>query len=88
MKGWVKLEQKEGERITALETQLLNLTKSIERIEIKLDAYSSNFIPRSEADLRFGQIEKEMSETKNNKRSNIALWISGAAVAVTFYLAY
>lgn len=78
------MEQKDYERIATLETQLVTLTKTIERIETKLDAYSSNFITKSEADLRFGQIEKEMDEAKSNRKSNTALWISGAAVAVTF----
>lgn len=32
-----KLEQKDHERITTLETQLETLTKSVERIETKLD---------------------------------------------------
>jgi hypothetical protein len=66
------LEQKDYERIATLDTQLSTLTKTIERTETKLDAYSSNFIIKTEADLRFGQIEKEMDEAKNNRKSNTA----------------
>ena len=43
------MEQKDYERIATLETQLETLSKGLERIETKLDAYSTNFITRLEA---------------------------------------
>ncbi|WP_274853283.1 hypothetical protein [Bacillus methanolicus] len=82
--GGSKLEQKDYERIATLETQLAALSKSLERIESKLDAYSANFLTRNEADIRFKNIEDEMKEVKENKRANLSLLVSVAAVAVTF----
>ncbi|MDE3837947.1 hypothetical protein C0966_00810 [Bacillus methanolicus] len=78
------MEQKDYERIATLETQLAALSKSLERIESKLDAYSANFLTRNEADIRFKNIEDEMKEVKENKRANLSLLVSVAAVAVTF----
>lgn len=81
------MEQKDYERITALETQLETLTKSVERIETKLDLLTSSFITRNEADIRFKNLEKELKEVKENKRANSALLVSVASVAVTFIFA-
>lgn len=78
------MEQNEYERIATLETQLESLSKGLERIETKLDAYSANFLPRNEANLRFENIEKEIEEIKQNKKANNALSVSVIAVAVTF----
>jgi len=78
------LEQKDYERITALETQLETLTKSVERIETKLDLLTSSFITRNEADIRFKNVEKELIELKDDKRANRAFWVSVSALAVTF----
>ncbi|APC46514.1 hypothetical protein [Aeribacillus phage AP45] len=86
-----KLEQKDYERIATLETQLAALSKSLERIENKLDAYSANFLTRNEAELRFGQIETQLEQIENrldkqekNKKDNISLFLSFCALAVTF----
>ena len=78
------MEQKDYERIATLETQLAALSRSLERIENKLDAYSANFLTRSEADLRFGQIETRLDKQERNKRDNISLFVSVTALAVTF----
>ncbi|MEK3645807.1 hypothetical protein [Aeribacillus sp. FSL M8-0235] len=78
------MEQKDYERITALETQLETLTKSVERIETKLDLLTSSFITRNEADIRFKNVEKELIELKDDKRANRAFWVSVSALAVTF----
>ncbi|EIJ79104.1 hypothetical protein PB1_16144 [Bacillus methanolicus PB1] len=78
------MEQKDYERIATLETQLVALSKGLERIETKLDAYSANFLTRNEADIRFKHFEEELKEVKENKRANISLFVSIAAVAVTF----
>lgn len=78
------MEQKEYERITRLETQIENMAESVSRIETKLDAYTSNFLPRSEAEIRFLNVEKEIKEVKANRKSNAALIVSVASVAVVF----
>jgi hypothetical protein len=78
------LEQKDYERIATLETQLAALSKGLERIESKLDAYSTNFLTRNEAELRFGQIEARLDKQEKNKRDNISLLVSVCALAVTF----
>jgi archaellum component FlaC len=78
------LEQKDYERIAALETQLETLTKSMERIETKLDLLTSSFITRNEADIRFQNLKEEIEELKQNKRANSALMVSVISVAVTF----
>ena len=85
------MEQKDYERIATLETQLTALSKSLERIENKLDAYSANFLTRNEADLRFSQmetrleqIEERLDKREKNKKDTISLLVSAAAVAVTF----
>jgi outer membrane protein TolC len=85
------LEQKDYERIATLEPQLAALSKSLERIESKLDAYSANFLTRNEADIRFGQIEtrigkneERLDEQERNKKENISLFLSVCALAVTF----
>lgn len=82
--GVSTLEQKDYERIATLETQLAALSKSLERIENKLDAYSANFLTRNEAELRFGQIEMRLDKQEKNKRDNISLFVSVSALAVTF----
>ncbi len=73
-----------NERIAKLETQLNSVVKGMERIETKLDAYSANFLPRSEADLRFKTLEDENKEIKQNKRANLSLTVSVLSVTVTF----
>lgn len=78
------MEKKEYERITRLETQIEGMSESVGRIETKLDAYTANFLPRSEADLRFKNIEKEIDQTKNNRKANAALVVSITGVAVGF----
>jgi septal ring factor EnvC (AmiA/AmiB activator) len=78
------LEQKDYERIAKLETQLESLTEGLKRIENKLDAYTANFITRTEADIRFRNIEKELTEVKDDNRANRAFWVSVIALAVTF----
>lgn len=77
------MEQKEYERIARLETQLEGMVEGMGRIEAKLDAYAANFIPRTEAELRFQSAEKEIADIKadidkndGKRRSNIALIIS------------
>ena len=81
------MEQKEYERIARLETQIEGMAESVGRIESKLDAYTANFMPRAEAELRFQNVEKEIAEVKagidkndGNRRSNIALIISVVSV--------
>jgi hypothetical protein len=81
------MEQKDYERIATLESQLEILSKSLDRIENKLDAYSTNFITRIEANIQFNNIEKEIEELKTNKRANSALIVSWLAVAITFVFA-
>lgn len=78
------MEQKDYERIAKLETQLESLTEGLKRIEKKLDEYTANFITRTEADIRFKNIEKELREVKEDKRANRAFWVSVSALAVTF----
>ncbi|MEK0286570.1 hypothetical protein [Caldifermentibacillus hisashii] len=78
------MEQKDFERITRLETQLESLSDGVSRIETKLDAYTANFIPRTEAEIRFQNIEKDLNEVKSNRKSNAALIVSIASVAVVF----
>ncbi|WP_199426574.1 hypothetical protein [Thermaerobacillus caldiproteolyticus] len=78
------MEQKDYERIAKLETQLESLTEGLKRIENKLDAYTANFITKAEADIRFKNIEKELMEVKDDKRTNRAFWVSVSALAVTF----
>jgi len=85
------LEQKDYERIATLETQLETLTKSMERIETKLDLLTSTFITRNEADIRFQNVEnkienveKEVEELKENKKANNALLVSATSVVLTF----
>jgi len=78
------LEQKDYERIAKLETQLESVTEGLKRIENKLDAYTANFITRSEAEIRFKNFEKELIELKDDKRANRAFWVSVSALAVTF----
>jgi septal ring factor EnvC (AmiA/AmiB activator) len=85
------LEQKDYERIATLETQLAALSKSLERIESKLDQWTANFLPRNEAELRFGQmgtrlnqIETRLDKQEKNKKDTISLLVSAAAVVVTF----
>ncbi|KYC67160.1 hypothetical protein [Heyndrickxia coagulans] len=77
------MEQKEYERIARLETQIENMAESVGRIESKLDAYTANFIPRAEAEMRFQNVEKEITEVKaemdkndGKRRSNLALIVS------------
>jgi uncharacterized membrane protein YidH (DUF202 family) len=82
--GYQKLEKKENERISVLETQLSALAKSVDRIETKLDLLTSTFITRNEANLRFENMEKEITEQKQNKRANISLAVSVISVAVAF----
>ena len=77
----------QNERIATLESQLESLSRSLERIETKLDAYSSNFLTRSEAQIRFENIDRDIREIKENKRANMALVVSVAGVAVTFIFA-
>lgn len=81
------MEQKEYERIARLETQIESMAESVGRIETKLDAYTTNFMPRAEAELRFQNAEKETSEVKktvdnidNNRRATVALVISVVSV--------
>jgi len=81
------LDQKENERISVLEPQLSALAKSVDRIETKLDLLTSTFITRNEASLRFENMEKEITEQKQNKRANISLSVSVISVAVTFIFA-
>lgn len=78
------MEQKDFERITRLETQIENLSDGVNRIETKLDAYTANFMPRTEAEIRFQNIEKDLNEVKSNRKSNAALIVSIASVAVVF----
>jgi chromosome segregation ATPase len=85
------LEQKDYERIATLETQLASLSKSLERIEGKLDQWTTNFLTRNEAELRFNQIEtrleqieERLDKQERNKKDTISLLVSAAAVAVTF----
>lgn len=78
------MEQKDFERITRLETQLESLSDGVSRIETKLDAYTANFMPRTEAEIRFQNIEKDLNEVKSNRKSNAALIVSIASVAVVF----
>jgi chromosome segregation ATPase len=85
------LEQKDYERIATLETQLAALSKSLERIEGKLDQWTTNFLTRNEAELRFNQIETRLEQFENrldkqerNKKDNISLFVSVSALAVTF----
>ncbi|WP_044736118.1 hypothetical protein [Geobacillus kaustophilus] len=78
------MEQKDYERIATLETQLAALSKSLERIENKLDQWTANFLPRNEAELRFGQIEERLDKQEKNKRENISLLISAIALGITF----
>lgn len=85
------MEQKDYERIATLETQLETLTKSMERIETKLDLLTSTFITRNEADIRFQNVEnkienveKEVEELKENKKANNALLVSATSVVLTF----
>ncbi|AJO60811.1 hypothetical protein NRS6186_22240 (plasmid) [Bacillus subtilis] len=77
------MEQKDYERIATLETQLETLSKGLERIETKLDAYSTNFITRLEADIHFKNLEKEIDEIKQNKRANSALIVSCLSVILS-----
>lgn len=81
------MEKNDYERIATLETQLETLTKSVDRIETKLDLLTSTFITRNEANLRFENMEKEITEQKQNKRANISLSVSVISVAVTFIFA-
>jgi archaellum component FlaC len=81
------LEKNDYERIATLETQLETLTKSVERIETKLDLLTSSFITRNEADIRFQNLKEEIEELKQNKRANSALLVSVTSVAVTFIFA-
>jgi archaellum component FlaC len=81
------LEKNDYERIATLETQLETLTKSVERIETKLDLLTSSFITRNEADIRFQNLKEEIEELKQNKRANSALMVSVISVAVTFIFA-
>ncbi|WP_044736210.1 hypothetical protein [Geobacillus kaustophilus] len=78
------MEQKDYERIATLETQLAALSKSLERIESKLDKWTANFLPRNEAELRFGQIEMRLDKQEKSRRDNISLFVSVCALAVTF----
>lgn len=78
------MEQKDFERITRLETQIESLSDGVNRIETKLDAYTANFMPRTEAEIRFQNIEKDLNEVKSNRKSNAALVVSIASVAVVF----
>ncbi|WP_151682017.1 hypothetical protein, partial [Weizmannia acidilactici] len=75
------MDQKENERISVLEPQLSALAKSVDRIETKLDLLTSTFITRNEASLRFENMEKEITEQKQNKRANISLSVSVISVA-------
>ncbi|WP_259545024.1 hypothetical protein MHI39_08280 [Heyndrickxia sp. FSL K6-6286] len=77
----------QNERIATLETRLDALSNSLERIESKLDAYSSNFMTKSEAEFRFQSIEKELNENKNNKRANSALLVSAIGIVATIVFA-
>lgn len=78
------MEQKEYERIARLEAQVESVLESNQRIETKLDAYTANFMPRSEAEIRFQNIENDVKEVKTNRKSNAALIVSIASVAVVF----
>jgi uncharacterized protein YpuA (DUF1002 family) len=85
------MEQKDYERIASLETQLETLTKSVDRIETKLDLLTSTFITRNEANIRFENVEndinnvkKEIKEAKEDKKANSALLVSAASVVLTF----
>lgn len=78
------MEQKEHERIARLEAQVESVLESNQRIETKLDAYTANFMPRSEAEIRFQNIENDVKEVKTNRKSNAALIVSIASVAVVF----
>lgn len=78
------MDQKEYERIARLEAQVESVLESNTRIETKLDAYSANFLPRNEAEVRFQSIEKEFEEVKSNRKSNAALAVSIASIVVGF----
>lgn len=85
------MEHKDYERIASLETQLETLTKSIYRVETKLDSFTSNFVTRNEANIRFQNVEnkienveKEVEELKENKKANNALLVSATSVVLTF----
>ena len=51
---------------------------------MKLDAYTASFMPRTEAEIRFNNVEQELKEVKANRKSNAALIVSIASVAVVF----
>jgi seryl-tRNA synthetase len=78
------MDPKEFERIARLETHVENMAESVERIETKLDAYTANFLPRTEAEVRFEKVESEIKEVKNSRKANAALIVSIASVAVVF----
>jgi hypothetical protein len=78
------MEQKEYERIARLEAQVDTILESNQRIESKLDAYTATFMPRTEAEIRFNNVEQELKEVKANRKSNAALIVSIASVAVVF----
>ena len=81
------MEQKDYERIAKLETQLESVTEGLKRIENKLDAYTANFITRSEAEIRFKNVEKELIELKDDKRAAILSieFTAYVALAVLLY---
>lgn len=75
-----------NERIAKLEGQLNSVVRGMERIEKKLDVYSSNFLPRVEADIRFKNIENALEEQKQNKKAAISVAVSILSISVTLVL--
>lgn len=90
-------DNKNGERLARLEADVLSIKDYMIRLEGKLDAWTSMYVPRQEAyemfrsrDSQIKDIKDEITELKENSKSNKAMmvgWFSFAAAAISSLVA-
>jgi DNA repair exonuclease SbcCD ATPase subunit len=54
----------EKERLASLETEVTNVGKTIDRVEMKLDFFNQSFMPRTEIDEKFRSRDQDISEIR------------------------
>lgn len=67
-----------GERLRALEVQISHLIEVNTRLEAKLDAYQTNFVPRAELTEMFRLRDEKIArleEEFKTKRQNWPIWV-------------
>jgi hypothetical protein len=71
---------KEMERLAALETNVDNMYKILTRLEAKIDAYQSNFVPRKELEKDLDSLSDRVADLEGTNRW---LWRTVGAVLIT-----